>query len=127
MLCTATMTKRIDLIRSAEKTLAATAPLKELYEELRTYPLRLLQIVVEQHALRLSPVPDHLLRLPPYLGETAIRALVEGGFVERVDDVSRAVFAYSPTEAGLEVVASMSTTNMPRRRIYSRGRSQASD
>ncbi|MCY4582451.1 MAG: hypothetical protein OXE50_06595 [Chloroflexi bacterium] len=95
-----------DRIRAAEEALAATGPLRNLSDEVRSYPLRLLRLVAEQHAARHVPVSDHLLRLPPYLGETALRGLVEGGFVERVT-ASYAVYAYAPTPTGLALLASL--------------------
>lgn len=91
--------------RAAEEALAATAPLRNLADEVRSYPLRLLRLVAEQHAVRNAPVPDHALRLPPYLGETALRGLLEGGFIERADGARGAIHAYAPTEAGLALLA----------------------
>ena len=96
--------------RAAEAKLARTSPLRELADEVRSYPLRLLRTLAEQHALRRSPVPDHVLRLPPYLGETALRGLVEGGFVERTEETRRAIHAYVPTPAGLALIASVDGT-----------------
>ena len=93
-------------VRAAEEVLAATGPLRNLSDEVRSYPLRLLRLVAEQHAARDAPVSDHLLRLPPYLGETALRGLLEGGFVERVT-ASYAVYAYAPTREGLALLASL--------------------
>lgn len=94
-----------DQTRAAEEALAATAPLRNLADEVRSYPLRLLRLVAEQHAARNAPVPDHALRLPPYLGETALRGLLEGGFIKRVDGARGAIHAYAPTEAGLALLA----------------------
>lgn len=93
-------------VRAAEDVLAATGPLRNLSDEVRSYPLRLLRLVAEQHAARGAPVSDHMLRLPPYLGETALRGLVEGGFVERVT-AAYAVYAYAPTPEGLALLASL--------------------
>ena len=93
-------------VRAAEDVLAATSPLRNLADEVRSYPLRLLRLVAEQHAARNAPVSDHLLRLPPYLGETALRGLLEGGFVERVT-AAYAVYAYAPTPEGLALLASL--------------------
>ena len=98
--------KQEDRVRAAEEVLAATGPLRNLSDEVRSYPLRLLRLVAEQHAARDAPVSDHLLRLPPYLGETALRGLVEGGFVERVT-AAYAVYAYAPTQEGLALLASL--------------------
>ena len=93
-------------IRAAEDVLAETGPLRNLSDEVRSYPLRLLRLVAEQYAARDAPVSDHLLRLPPYLGETALRGLLEGGFVERVA-AAYTVYAYALTPEGLALLASL--------------------
>jgi hypothetical protein len=41
------------------------------------------------------------------LGETAIRSLVDGGYVERLDNVPYAIIAYMPTDAGRTLAASL--------------------
>ena len=99
--------ERSERERAAEETLAATAPLRSLTEEVRSYPLRLLRLVAEQRAARNAPVPDHALRLPPHLGETALRGLLEGGFITRAEGARGAIRAYAPTEAGLALIASL--------------------
>lgn len=92
---------------AAANELAKLAPLAALSDELRDYPVRLLLQVCEQSERRQGPVPDHTLTFVPYLGETAIRALVEGGYVERLDDVPYAILAYMPTERGRALAASL--------------------
>ncbi len=94
-------------LESAAEKLAVLPALRELADELKFYPVRLLTQLCDIHAKRNGPVPDHALTLLPYLGETAIRSLVEGGYVERVDDVSYAIHAYLPTETGLALVESL--------------------
>lgn len=92
-------------VRDAEAELAATGPLRDLGDEVRRYPLELLRRVAQLHAERNAPVPDHLLRLPTFLGETALRGLLEGGYVSRDDSARRAIHAYAPTERGLALLA----------------------
>lgn len=101
-------------VRAAEEALAATGPLRNLSDEVRSYPLRLLRLVAEQYAARNAPVSDHMLRLPPYLGETALRGLLEGGFIERVT-ASYAVYAYAPTPEGLALLATLEERPKARR------------
>lgn len=103
--------ERSERERAAEEALAATAPLRSLTDEVRAYPLRLLRLVAEQHAARKAPVPDHALRLPPYLGETALRGLLDGGFIARADGARGAIHAYAPTDAGLALIASLNEGN----------------
>lgn len=87
--------------------LAQLQPLRELSDELRLYPVRLLEQLCEQADSRKGPVPDHILTFLPYLGETAIRALVEGGYVDRLDDVPYAILAYMPTDKGRALAATL--------------------
>jgi len=90
--------------------LAKLQPLRSLADELRLYPVRLLEQVCEQADRRQGPVPDHTLAFLPYLGETAIRALVEGGYVERFDNVPYAILAYLPTQRGRKLAAKLRET-----------------
>ncbi len=99
------MTTPEQRIRESEAKLAETGPLRSLAGEVRSYPLKLLRRVAQLHAERKAPVPDHVLRLPPYLGETALRGLVEGGYVRQTDETARAIHAYVPTEKGMALLA----------------------
>ena len=112
---------RDERVRAAEDVLAATGPLRNLSDEVHSYPLRLLRLVADQYAAREAPVSDHLLRLPPYLGETALRSLLEGGFVERVA-AAYAVYAYAPTPEGLALLASLEGDAAPQKARKSRKR-----
>jgi hypothetical protein len=85
---------------AAADELAQLLPLRELSDELRLYPVRLLEQVCEQADRRQGPVPDHTLTFLPYLGETAIRALIDGEYIQRLDDVPYAILAYLPTDKG---------------------------
>ncbi len=85
--------------------LAKLPPLSAIAEELRNYPVRLLEQVCEQAERRKGPVPDHTLTFIPYLGETAIRALVDGGYIQRLDDVPYTILAYLPTDKGNALAA----------------------
>ena len=88
----------------AESLLSELSPIRELMGEVRTYPVRLLQRICDLYAAREAPVPDYALHLAPYLGETSLRALIEGGYVELRDDTHVAVHAYVPTPSGLALL-----------------------
>ena len=92
---------------AAAEKIAALPALKELGDELKFYPVRLLSQLCDVHVQRNGPVPDHALTMLPYLGETALRALVEGGYIDLLNDVSYAIRAYVPTEEGLALVATL--------------------
>ena len=89
---------------AAETLLSELPPIEELLVEVRTYPERLLRRICEQYAERKAPVPDHALRLAPYLGETVLRALIDGGYVERQDELHISVHAYVPTASGRALI-----------------------
>ena len=113
-----------DLSQAAEQVadeLATLGPLSELARELRVYPVRLLTLICTEYDRRGGAVPDHALRLLPYLGETALRALVAGGYVARADETLYAIQAYVPTDAGREAVdraasAPKRASSQPKRR-----------
>jgi hypothetical protein len=110
------MSNQKNTVDAVAKELAVLGPLRELSDEVLTYPVRLLTLVCEEFDRRQSAVPDHALKLLPYLGETALRALVAGGYVERVDDVSYAISAYAPTELGRATAARASAAPLPPKR-----------
>jgi hypothetical protein len=93
--------------RAAAEELAQLGPLHDLAEELHLYPVRLLEQLCEQAERRQGPVPDHVLTFLPYLGETAIRALIDGGYIDRLDDVPYAILAYMPTDKGRALAATL--------------------
>ena len=92
---------------AAADELSSLSSLRALADELRAYPVTLLAQLCELAEKRQGPVPDHTVTLLPYLGETALRALVDGGYVERLDDVSYAIHAYLPTDKGKVLAASL--------------------
>ncbi|MBM3940692.1 MAG: hypothetical protein FJ318_07375 [SAR202 cluster bacterium] len=87
----------------AEELIAGLGPTNELAREVRRYPVELLRKLVSEFKTRRSPVPDHALDLVPYLGETALRALLAGGLAERVGDNRYALHAYQPTVRGIDL------------------------
>ena len=95
--------------KAAATELAKLLPLRELAAELNDYPVRLIVQLCDLAEKRQGPVPDHAITLLPYLGETALRAIVKGGYAERVDDVSYAINAYLPTDKGKALAASLSS------------------
>lgn len=91
----------------AEERVMASPAMRGLTDELRTYPVRLLRQIVAEHSRRNGPVPDHVLDIIPYLGETALRALVDAGLASRLDDSPYAIRSYTPTADGLALAARM--------------------
>ena len=91
--------------QEAEERIHETDAVREILEELRAYPIRLLRQMVAECRRRGTAAPDHVLEIVPYLGETALRALVEAGLAERIDDSPYAVRAYMPTHEGLALDA----------------------
>ncbi len=88
----------------AETVLSELGPIQELLGEVRTYPASLLRRICDLYATREAPVPDYALHLTPYLGETALRALIEGGYVALDPQTHMAVHAYVPTASGIALL-----------------------
>ena len=105
---------------TVENRLSKLGPLEELRTEIRKYPVRLLKLLVALYEERAAPVPDHMLKLPPYLGETVLRALVEGGMVE-IREASYAIRAYAPTQEAIRIVAELSTAVAAGRKAGAKG------
>ena len=90
-----------------EERILASAAMRDLTDELRAYPTRLLIQIVAEHRRRGGAVPDHVLEIVPYVGETALRALVDAGLADRIDDSPYAIRSYTPTADGLALAARM--------------------
>ncbi len=91
--------------KRVEERILDTGAMRELTGELRAYPVRLMRQMVAEHKLRGGPVPDHVLDIVPYLGDTALRALVVAGLVDRIDDSPHAIRAYVPTAEAIALDA----------------------
>jgi hypothetical protein len=102
-------------MEEALETISQLGPIRELADELRHFPVSLLRQVCEEYTARQSPVPDHILKMPPYLGETALRALMEGGLVERTEDQRFAIHAYAPTDEGRAMIERIDQTSQAKR------------
>ena len=101
------MTDKDEAEAVAERKLGDIGPLRELGDEVRSYPVKLLRRIRDQERARGGPVPDHLLRLPPYLGDTALRALLQGGYVQRHMDTLDSIYSYTPTESGAALIVAI--------------------
>jgi hypothetical protein len=93
--------------RRIEERILASDAMRELAGELTAYPVRLLQQLVAEYTRRGAAVPDHVLDIVPYLGDTALRALVDAGLADRIDDSPHAIRAYVPTAEAIELNASL--------------------
>jgi hypothetical protein len=107
-----------EALEEARYIISQLPPIRELADELHTYPVSLLRQVCEEHRHRNAAEPDHVLKLPPYIGETSLRALLEGGLVERVEDQRFAIHAYQPTQEGQAIIDRIDAARntSPRRR-----------
>ena len=90
-----------------ENLLGELGPIRELTQEARRYPVEILRQVCTLHQRTGAPVGDHTLSRTPYLGDVAIRALVEGGLIENTDPGHYAMYAYLPTKKGLKLCQSL--------------------
>ena len=88
-----------------EERILDTGAMRELTGELRAYPVRLMRQMVTEHNRRGGAVPDHVLDIVPYLGDTALRALVDAGLADRIDDSPHAIRAYVPTAEAIALDA----------------------
>ena len=95
--------------RRIEERILDSNAMRELTGELTAYPVRLLRQLVAEYARRGTAVPDHVLDIVPYLGDTALRALVDAGLADRIDDSPHAIRAYVPTAEAIELDASLAT------------------
>ena len=79
-----------------------TSTVKELLKGLEEEPARMLRAICAQYSREQAPVPDHRLPWAGYIGEVAVRALMEAGLVQREPGGHGAIYNYRPTEEGLK-------------------------
>lgn len=81
--------------------LKATDIFKQVVRSMEDEPLKLLVDICDKNTLTGRPVPDHNLRMPGYIGDVALRALIETGLVEKKDGGRVSLYSYQPTECGI--------------------------
>lgn len=65
-------------------------------------PLHLLREICRQYEKLKEPVPDHNIHPSGYMGEVALKSLVEGGLVKVHAAPRYSLSTYEPTEEGLK-------------------------
>lgn len=96
--------RRINGRDELQGLISASKPVRELVEQTNRYPVELLQRLCAVHRRRGGPVPDHELGLSTYLGDMAVRALIDVQLIQRVAEPGRqAINSYMPTKRGLEL------------------------
>jgi hypothetical protein len=65
-------------------------------------PLKLLVDICRKREQSGRPVPDHNLHMQGYIGDIALKALIESGLVRRVDGGRMALYSFEPTVSGLQ-------------------------
>jgi len=92
-----------DFVIELRKTETMQALLRSLEEE----PAKLLSAICKEYEMTGRAVPDHHLNLAGYFGEAMLRILTSANLVSKESGDSFSVYAYKPTEAGLEYYKGM--------------------
>ena len=82
--------------------LEATDVIKQIRKNLREEPALLLCDVCREYHKTGHIVPDYRLHLTGYMGEAALKALLDAGLIKRQPGGSLYLYCYEPTAAGLE-------------------------
>ena len=84
------------------QVLRQTQVMQQVLTELEKEPVTLLLAICREYEATKEAVPDHHLHLSGYLGEVAMRVLLEAGLIERQPGRRLSVNSYEPTSAGTE-------------------------
>ncbi len=90
--------------------LEATEVMKQVLKNMREQPAHLMRNICREYNRTGQMVPDHNIQLAGYMGEVALKALIEAGFVKQKPGGRLSVFYYEPTEKGLEQYNNLETS-----------------
>lgn len=86
-----------DFVTMIGKTDAMQQFRKTMDEE----PAKLLGKICKEYEKTNTPVPDHHIHLPSYIGDVAIKALISAKLLTLSDGGRISLYQYEPTEEGL--------------------------
>ena len=90
-----------DALDDFSALLARTGIVRQMLESLTREPAHIFGHICREYERSGQCVPDHRLLLGGFLGEDALKALVEAGLVTR-EAGQFSVYCYTPTAAGRE-------------------------
>lgn len=82
--------------------LETTQVMQQVLRRLKEEPACILGEICQEYRKTGQPVPDHHLHIAGYLGEASLKALLAVGLIERKTESRMYLYAYQPTEKGLE-------------------------
>jgi hypothetical protein len=82
--------------------LEGTEVIEQITRSLREEPAKLLGDICREYQKGGQPVADHGLFLFGYLGESALKALISAGLINRRPGGRTSLYTYEPTEQGIE-------------------------
>jgi len=84
-----------------------TETMQALFRSLEEEPAKLLGHICQEYETSGKAVPDHHLHLAGYFGEAMLRALVSANLVTKEPEDRFSLYAYKPTETGLNYYKGM--------------------
>ncbi len=84
-----------------------TETMQELVRSLDEEPARLLERICSRYDGTGRAIADHNLQLTGFFGETMLRVLMRAGLIDRMTGGRGALYAYEPTEEGLQLYRRM--------------------
>ena len=91
----------MNVLNEFENVLWGTGVFKHLTKSLIDEPLKLLIDICNKKMINEGPAPDHSLHMQGYIGDVALKALLESGLIEKLDGGRAALYSYRPTESGM--------------------------
>lgn len=84
------------------KILEKTQIMQQVFRSIQDEPQKLLCDICSKQAKTGRPVPDFNLHMQGYIGDIALKALIEANLIKRVDGGRVSLYCYEPTEEGLK-------------------------
>ncbi|HJX03684.1 MAG TPA: hypothetical protein VJ488_03900 [Dehalococcoidia bacterium] len=82
--------------------LKQTDVMQQVTMSMEQEPLKLLVDICRKREHNGRPVPDHNLHMQGYIGDIALKALIESGLVRKLDGGRMALYSFEPTASGLQ-------------------------
>jgi len=92
----------MDVTIEFSELLQATEIMRQVARSMKEEPLKLLADICNKNESTGRPVPDHSLHMQGYIGDVALKALIESGMLTRKDGGKISLYTYQPTRLGLD-------------------------
>ena len=95
-------------IKDFHELLKSTEIMAQVVNSLEEEPLKLLKDICRKNEQSGQPVPDYNIPVQGYIGDVALKSLVQAGLLDKIDGGKIALYSYQPTGLGNEYCKKLS-------------------